>query len=82
MDEMSLEGFEAYRNLVYETPGFVTFFRTATPITEIADLNVGSRPAARKQVRPHRGSARDSVGVQLVTGAHHAAGLVWLRLGR
>jgi phosphoenolpyruvate carboxylase len=49
MDELSLEGFKAYRNLVYETPGFVTFFRTATPITEIADLNVGSRPAARKK---------------------------------
>jgi phosphoenolpyruvate carboxylase len=49
MDELSLEGFRAYRNLVYETPGFVTFFRTATPITEIADLNVGSRPASRKK---------------------------------
>jgi phosphoenolpyruvate carboxylase len=49
MDELSAEGFKAYRNLVYETPGFVTFFRTATPITEIADLNVGSRPASRKK---------------------------------
>jgi phosphoenolpyruvate carboxylase len=49
MDELSLEGFKVYRNLVYETPGFVTFFRTATPITEIADLNVGSRPAARRK---------------------------------
>jgi len=49
MDQLSAEGFKAYRNLVYETPGFVTFFRTATPITEIADLNVGSRPAARRK---------------------------------
>jgi phosphoenolpyruvate carboxylase len=49
MDELSAEGFKAYRNLVYETPGFVTFFRTATPITEIADLNVGSRPASRRK---------------------------------
>ncbi len=49
MDELSAEGFEAYRNLVYETPGFVSFFRTATPITEIADLNVGSRPASRRK---------------------------------
>jgi phosphoenolpyruvate carboxylase len=49
MDELSLDGFKAYRNLVYETPGFVTFFRTATPITEIADLNVGSRPASRRK---------------------------------
>ncbi|HXF18338.1 MAG TPA: phosphoenolpyruvate carboxylase [Burkholderiales bacterium] len=48
MDEMSKTAFVAYRKLVYETPGFVQFFRSATPITEIADLNVGSRPASRK----------------------------------
>ena len=49
MEAMSATAFAAYRNLVYETPGFVQFFRTATPITEIADLNVGSRPASRKK---------------------------------
>ncbi|HXX12306.1 MAG TPA: phosphoenolpyruvate carboxylase [Burkholderiales bacterium] len=49
MEELSGEAFKAYRHLVYETPGFVTFFRTATPITEIADLHVGSRPAARRK---------------------------------
>jgi phosphoenolpyruvate carboxylase len=49
MEELSGAGFKAYRDLVYETPGFVTFFRTATPITEIADLHVGSRPAARRK---------------------------------
>ena len=49
MEELSADAFKAYRHLVYETPGFVTFFRTATPITEIADLHVGSRPAARRK---------------------------------
>ena len=49
MEEMSGAAFAAYRNLVYETPGFVQFFRSATPVTEIADLNVGSRPASRKK---------------------------------
>jgi phosphoenolpyruvate carboxylase len=49
MEEMSATAFAAYRKLVYETPGFVQFFRSATPITEIADLNVGSRPASRKK---------------------------------
>ena len=34
---------------MYETPGFEQFFRSATPIAEIADLNVGSRPASRKK---------------------------------
>jgi phosphoenolpyruvate carboxylase len=49
MDMLSAEAYAAYRDLVYQTPGFVTFFRTATPITEIAELNVGSRPASRKK---------------------------------
>ncbi|WP_249450351.1 phosphoenolpyruvate carboxylase, partial [Acinetobacter indicus] len=38
----------AYRQLVYETPGFAEYFFTATPIREIAELNIGSRPASRK----------------------------------
>jgi len=49
MDELSSDAYAVYRELVYGTPGFVNFFRAATPITEIADLNVGSRPAARKK---------------------------------
>lgn len=38
----------AYRHLVYETPGFADYFFSATPIREIAKLNIGSRPASRK----------------------------------
>jgi phosphoenolpyruvate carboxylase len=41
----------AYRRLVYETPGFVDYFFDATPIREIAELNIGSRPASRKAGR-------------------------------
>ena len=37
----------AYRGLVYDTPGFNAFFRACTPITEIAELKIGSRPASR-----------------------------------
>ena len=48
MERMSASAYAAYRNLVYETPGFVEFFRAATPISEIAKLNIGSRPASRK----------------------------------
>ena len=40
--------YAAYRKLVYETPGFTDYFFSATPIREIAGLNIGSRPAARK----------------------------------
>ena len=48
MEEMSGSAYTAYRHLVYDTPDFVAFFRQATPITEIADLHIGSRPASRK----------------------------------
>ena len=48
MDELSEEAYRAYRSLVYETPGFVEFFRTATPTSEIGELHVGSRPTYRK----------------------------------
>ncbi len=48
MEELSLEAYAAYRNLVYETPGFISFFREATPINEIAELHIGSRPASRR----------------------------------
>ena len=39
---------QAYRKLVYDTPGFADYFFAATPIREIAGLNIGSRPASRK----------------------------------
>ncbi len=38
----------AYRSLVYETPGFAEYFFESTPVREIAELNIGSRPASRK----------------------------------
>ena len=41
----------AFRKLVYETPGFTDFFFELTPIREIAELNIGSRPASRKATR-------------------------------
>ncbi len=49
MERLSLDAFRTYRSLVYETPGFQRFFHEATPIAEIADLQIGSRPASRKQ---------------------------------
>ncbi len=36
-----------YRSLVYETDGFKTVFRQMTPLAEITELNIGSRPASR-----------------------------------
>ena len=48
---ISASSYAAYRKLVYETPGFTDYFFTATPIREIAELNIGSRPASRKATR-------------------------------
>jgi phosphoenolpyruvate carboxylase len=39
--------FKAYRSLVYETPDFARYFHQSTPLKEIVDLKIGSRPAAR-----------------------------------
>jgi phosphoenolpyruvate carboxylase len=46
--ELSASSMAAYRQLVYETPGFTEYFFDSTPIREIAELNIGSRPASRK----------------------------------
>ncbi len=51
MEILSERAYRAYRNLVYETPGFTDYFFSATPIAEIAELNIGSRPASRKSTR-------------------------------
>ncbi|TAJ79918.1 MAG: phosphoenolpyruvate carboxylase [Gallionellaceae bacterium] len=48
MEALSGDAFSAYRKLVYETPGFTEYFFAATPIREIAELNIGSRPSARR----------------------------------
>jgi phosphoenolpyruvate carboxylase len=47
-DELSRQSMAAYRALVYDTPRFAEYFFAATPIREIAELNIGSRPASRK----------------------------------
>ena len=51
MAELSAAAYAAYRDLVYGTPGFETYFWEATVIAEIANLNIGSRPASRTNSR-------------------------------
>ena len=50
-EKLSSLSMRAYRKLVYETPGFTDYFFSATPIAEIAELNIGSRPASRRPTR-------------------------------
>lgn len=49
MTFMSDTAQRTYRGLVYDTPRFAEYFFAATPISEIAGLNIGSRPASRKK---------------------------------
>jgi phosphoenolpyruvate carboxylase len=51
MADLSDRAYKAYRDLVYDTPGFTDYFFAATPIAEIAELNLGSRPASRKSTK-------------------------------
>ncbi len=51
MEELSHAAFKAYRGLVYDTPDFENYFWSSTVITEIATLNLGSRPASRTKTR-------------------------------
>jgi len=51
LETLSQASFAAYRELVYDDPGFEDFFWGATPIAEIVGLNIGSRPASRTASR-------------------------------
>ena len=47
-DQLAEASMRVYRGLVADTPGFTDYFMAATPLREIAQLNIGSRPASRK----------------------------------
>jgi len=49
MESLSRTAYRVYRSLVYDTEGFVPFFRQITPLLEISELKIGSRPASRSQ---------------------------------
>ncbi len=49
--ELSERSMAVYRTLVYDTKDFADYFFSATPIAEIAELNIGSRPASRRATR-------------------------------
>src|SRR5213078_4243413 len=48
MEALSERAHAAYRALVKETPGFIDYWRASTPIAELSQLNIGSRPASRR----------------------------------
>jgi len=49
MDDLTRLGEAAYRELIDATPGLFDYFYEVTPVSEIGQLNIGSRPSHRKQ---------------------------------
>lgn len=47
MSALSQAAFSTYRELVYGSNAFRAYFRQSTPVSEIAALNIGSRPSSR-----------------------------------
>jgi phosphoenolpyruvate carboxylase len=58
MKELAASGERQYRTLSDETPGFLDYFYEATPVSEIALMNIGSRPSHRKKTDRSKGSVR------------------------
>ena len=49
MSQLRQQGEHYYRQLTEQTPAFLDYFYQATPVNEIALLNIGSRPSHRQK---------------------------------
>jgi phosphoenolpyruvate carboxylase len=58
MEELAIKSREHYRNLIYEQPDLLDFFHEVTPIAEISQLQISSRPARRKSGKKDLSSLR------------------------
>ncbi|WP_392531249.1 phosphoenolpyruvate carboxylase [Nostoc sp. C117] len=58
MEELAARSRQHYRALIYEQPDFVDFFHQVTPIEEISQLQISSRPARRPSGKKDLSSLR------------------------
>jgi phosphoenolpyruvate carboxylase len=48
MKGISVDAQTKYQDLIFRDPDFMTFFKESTPLPEVGELNIGSRPSKRK----------------------------------
>jgi phosphoenolpyruvate carboxylase len=58
MEELAVRSRQHYRNLIYEQEDLLDFFNQVTPIEEISQLQISSRPARRKSGKRDLSSLR------------------------
>jgi phosphoenolpyruvate carboxylase len=58
MEELAARSRKHYRALIYEQPDFIDFFHQVTPIEEISQLQISSRPARRPSGKKDLSSLR------------------------
>jgi len=80
MEELSRTAFAFYRTNIAENPEIMTYFEQSTPVTELANVKIGSRPTKRKQTR----SLEDLRAIPWVFGWMQSRCLLpaWFGVGR
>ncbi|MFL1676751.1 phosphoenolpyruvate carboxylase [Paenibacillus dendritiformis] len=48
MENISQTSLQKYQDLIFRDPDFLTYFKESTPLPEVGELNIGSRPSKRK----------------------------------
>jgi phosphoenolpyruvate carboxylase len=75
LDELSDLAYDFYRKHILDDPDVITYFEQSTPVGELENAKIGSRPAAQRFAQARR-SARHSVGLRLDAVAAAGAGVV------
>lgn len=79
MDQLSEIAYRAYRHFIYETPALLEYWQQATPIREISQLRIGSRPARRRSDDPFGSLRAIPWGFSWMQSRHGLPG--WYGLG-
>jgi phosphoenolpyruvate carboxylase len=76
MDRLAADARATFRGYVYEQPRFLDYFRAATPVTELSEVHIGSRPA-RRQLPPETRDLPPEGGSHLSAGVGSLRAIPW-----